>query len=241
MNALLLAAGKATRLGTLSERTPKCLVEVGGETMLDRLVMQLKEVGVERILVNTHHLANAVSSHIAWSSWRDQAAIVYEPELLGTLGTLKANADFFARDGGWILHADNYIPNGLVGLAESFQTRPVGVWGSLLAFHCDQPRNYGVATVDERGLLTGFFEKVLEPPTNLASAASLVLDASGIDFVKTLPDNLTDISRDLLPLLCNRISVNVTSDTIIDVGTPEGLAAARRASDSGTGDLHLQE
>ena len=59
LRALLLAAGLGTRL-PITETTPKCLVEVGGEPLLGRWLKQLEDVGCEAVLINTHYLAEQV-------------------------------------------------------------------------------------------------------------------------------------------------------------------------------------
>ena len=65
MKAFLLAAGLGTRLRPLTDHTPKCLVEVGGRALLDIWLDALAGVGVDEVLVNTHHLADQVEDHVA--------------------------------------------------------------------------------------------------------------------------------------------------------------------------------
>ena len=68
MQALILAAGMGRRLGELTKDNTKCMVEMGGERLIDRLARQLAAVGVSRIVVVTgykganlrRHLGNSV-------------------------------------------------------------------------------------------------------------------------------------------------------------------------------------
>ena len=228
MRALLLAAGKATRLGSLSQVTPKCLHPVDGEPLLDRIIRQLRDAGVEEIMINTHHLAQQVEAHVWSSEWREDVTLSYEPTLLGTLGTLRANADFLAAEGGWVVHADNLIIGPLSQLSADYFSRPSEAWGALLAFRTGSPESCGVVTMDRRQLMTGFFEKVREPPSNLASAATMILDERAVALARSQPVSATDLSRDFLPLLTGRLVVSVHSTPVIDIGTPEGLSKARR-------------
>ena len=55
MRALLLSAGKGTRLGNLSKNTPKCLIKINKITLIEQWINKLLEEGVTNILVNTHH------------------------------------------------------------------------------------------------------------------------------------------------------------------------------------------
>ena len=227
MRALLLAAGKATRLGDLSRTKPKCLHEIGGEVLLDRLVRQLAQVGVEEFLINTHHLADQVFEHVCAAPWASRATVVFEPSLLGTLGTVRANSDFLEGGDAWLLHADNFIHGDLVNLRRVYELRPPGVVGALLAFPTLNPQGCGVVTVDDNGNMTGFFEKVDNPPSRIASAATVVLDSAGVAYARALPNELTDLSRDLLPRLSGRLAVVVHPEPIVDIGTPDGLERAQ--------------
>ena len=60
---MILAAGRGTRLGALGRTTPKVLVEIGGQPLLARQLSYLAEAGVERVVVNAHHLAEQIIRH----------------------------------------------------------------------------------------------------------------------------------------------------------------------------------
>ena len=63
--AMVLAAGHGKRMRPLTETTPKPLLEVSGRPMLDHILDHLKRAGVERIVVNLHHLGEAIEDHLA--------------------------------------------------------------------------------------------------------------------------------------------------------------------------------
>ncbi|MGN0144891.1 MAG: NTP transferase domain-containing protein [Clostridium sp.] len=56
MRAILMAAGMGTRLRPLTEKTPKSLIEVNGVSLLERQIINLREIGVEEIIVVTGYL-----------------------------------------------------------------------------------------------------------------------------------------------------------------------------------------
>lgn len=230
MKALLLAAGKATRLGSLSATTPKCLQKVGEVALLDRIVCQLVEAGVSELLINVHHLADQVIDHIEQSSFADRTTIVAEERLLGTLGTLRANIDFFGCESGWVLHADNLLTTPLTPFRDAFVTRPEQAWGSVLAFVTEDPSACGVMLVDEQDIVTDFFEKVPSPPSDLASAATFIFDDRMMRLVESLPEDATDMSCDLLPRCIGRLQAFRYDGQVIDIGTPARLSQANALS-----------
>ena len=65
MKAVILAAGKGTRLGSMTTETPKCLVEIGGRPILDYQLAGLEAAGVDDIVVVAGYLADQVIAHAA--------------------------------------------------------------------------------------------------------------------------------------------------------------------------------
>ena len=53
MKAIILAAGRGSRMKDLTEEMPKCLLEVGGKALLDRQVESLKGAGIDEIAIVT--------------------------------------------------------------------------------------------------------------------------------------------------------------------------------------------
>src|SRR5262245_13258427 len=84
--AMVLAAGLGTRMRAFNGKLPKPLIQVGGKALIDYVLDRLAEQGVERAVVNVHHLADQIEHHIAR---RERPRIVISDErkeLLGTAG-----------------------------------------------------------------------------------------------------------------------------------------------------------
>jgi MurNAc alpha-1-phosphate uridylyltransferase len=124
---MVLAAGLGTRMRPFNGKVPKPLVQVGGKPLIDYVLDRLADAGVERAVVNVHHLADQIERHLA-KRQRPQIIISDERrELLGTSGgVVKAlpelgNAPFFHvnSDTIWI---DGVRPN-LQRLAGAFDPK----------------------------------------------------------------------------------------------------------------------
>jgi N-acetyl-alpha-D-muramate 1-phosphate uridylyltransferase len=123
--AIVLAAGLGTRMRPYNGHVPKPLVAIGGKSLIDYALDRLAEAGVERAVVNVHHLADAVEQHLAKRQHPPQIAISDErAELLGTGGGIAkalaqlGDAPFFLinSDTVWL---DGVKPN-IARLAEAF-------------------------------------------------------------------------------------------------------------------------
>ena len=98
MNALIFAAGLGTRLSHITKNKPKALVEVAGKPMLQHAIEKLVETGVNRIIVNVHHHAEAIKGFVGKLSYPNVDLIISDEsdELLETGGGLLKAAPLFA-------------------------------------------------------------------------------------------------------------------------------------------------
>ena len=80
--AMVMAAGKGTRMMPLTADRPKPLVKVAGTTLLDHVLDQLRSAGVGRIVVNVHYLPDQIEAHLAAHAADFDVAISDERDLL---------------------------------------------------------------------------------------------------------------------------------------------------------------
>ena len=107
MKAILLSAGYGTRLRPVTNKIPKCLIKINNQTLIDIWIKKLIDIGVNSILINTHHLHKKISKHINNSPYKKKIIIKYEKKLLNTGGTLIRNLNFFKDEDGLLIHSDN--------------------------------------------------------------------------------------------------------------------------------------
>lgn len=120
MKAMILAAGLGTRLGEITKTKPKCLVEVGGKSMIEHTLDALLRAGIKDVVINLFHLGEQVREYCSSLSCPG-LTLHFSPEnkLLGTGGGLLHAKDFFGEDEDVIVHnADIYSS---IDLGEMFR------------------------------------------------------------------------------------------------------------------------
>ena len=231
MRALLLAAGLGTRLRPITDTVPKCLVPIGGKPLLQIWLERLTEAGFGPFLINTHYLHEQVEEFIETSEFKNQVTLVYEPELLGTAGTLVKNVDFFQGEDGMVLHADNYCLADLAEFRQAHEKRPKGCQITMMTFKTEHPESCGIVYVDKNNVVREFYEKVQNPPGNLASAATFIFSKNAFNVIQEYPESMFDISLDVIPRFLGLIYSFEYSSHVIDIGTIDSLRKAIEYTD----------
>ena len=77
MTAIILAAGKGERLKPLTALTPKPLITVAGQTLLERNINCLAESGVKKIIVNGSRMGDQIESFLRYHYEQSNVSIEY--------------------------------------------------------------------------------------------------------------------------------------------------------------------
>ena len=228
MKAFLLAAGKGTRLRPLTYRIPKCLVPIRGVPLLDYWFDLFERHGIDEVLINLHHLADKVLNFLQLRRGElrkrnIKVITTYEPELLGSAGTIFANRSFVDPDEDFLIcNADNLTDADLSDLIGFHRSHEMPLTMGL--FEADEPRRCGIAELDEKGTIVSFEEKPQNPKTSLANAGIYVARCSIFDYIPCKTP--CDIGYDLLPKLVGNMKGRLIRGRLIDIGTPESYRIA---------------
>jgi len=130
-SAIVLAAGLGTRMRPYNGHIPKPLVAVGGKSLIDYGLDRLADAGVERAVVNVHHLAEAVERHLA-SRQKPRIVISDERgELLGTGGGIAKALPLLGDEPFFLVNSDTLWLDGVkpnfARLAEVFDAERMDV------------------------------------------------------------------------------------------------------------------
>ena len=223
MKAFLLAAGVGSRLRPITDTTPKCMLTIGGRPLLDTWLDAFSCAGVDEVLVNLHHLPDVVSRHITARTAPPTVRTFFEPELLGSAGTLLANRRWVEQEDFFLAcYADNLTDFDLRSLVDAHQEH--GTIATLTVFHSDRPSAGGVMELDATGRVTGFVEKPTEPVSDLTNAGMYAFRPCVIDEIDDIPPK--DIGYDLLPRLVGRAQAVLVEGYFRDIGTADAYQRA---------------
>jgi NDP-sugar pyrophosphorylase family protein len=218
MEAILLAGGKAERLGDVAAGRPKALVPVAGRPLAAYQVAALAGASVDHVIVSC---AAGVGAEFEreLAGLGPEVTVVEEPEPLGRGGGLRYAASARREEG------DVYALNGDELLALDF--------GALLARHRDAgaagtitvtqpPSSFGVVELDERDLVTGFDEAARIP--YWVSCGVYVL---GADAMTALPES-GDHETSTFPRLAQagKLAAFRYEGVWVTVNTPKDLRRA---------------
>jgi len=224
---VLLSAGFGARLKPVTDMVPKCLVPISGKPLLQYWLESLSRAGIEEFLINSHYLAEQVKLFVDSSPLKEQITLTYEPVLLGTLGSLAANQDFWHGEPVLVVHADNLCLVNWFEFFEAFNNRPDNCIGTMMLFESDNPSSCGIVQLDKQKRVIAFHEKVASPPSNLANGAVYLFDHHLANAISSLSVKCGDISLDLMPTLLGKLNSWKADGYFRDIGTPESLALAQ--------------
>ncbi len=123
--AMIMAAGKGTRMMPLTADRPKPLVAVAGTALLDHVLDHLRDAGVGQIVINAHYRASQVEDHMADHAADFKVAFSDERDLLlDTGGGLVRALPLIPDDPFICVNADNWWTND----GENAFTRLMAAW-----------------------------------------------------------------------------------------------------------------
>ena len=98
----------------------------------------------------------------------------------------------------------------------------------MLTFETDNPKTCGVVKIDRNNVVQEFYEKVNNPPSNLANGAIYAFGKDFINHLKNMDKKVFDISKDIIPSINGKIFSYKTCANFLDIGTPINFKKAQK-------------
>jgi dTDP-glucose pyrophosphorylase len=220
--AVFLAGGRGTRLGNLTENTPKPLLMVGDRPFLDHLIGEAIRFGIDRILLLCGYRARNIADHYAGRRFNGaKLEITVETEPAGTGGALR-HATGLLDDAFFLANGDSCFDINWLDLAA---WNPGTDWVGRMALRAIPPGGrYGRVMLDD-GRVTAFHAAApdMAGPMN---AGLYVLRRSVLDWVDQIPCSL---EQDVFPRLASAglLMGRVYDRFFLDIGVPDDFARSQ--------------
>ena len=202
MRAMVLAAGYGTRLGDLTEETPKPLLPLQGRPLVEYVISNLARHGFDEIAVNLHFMPAKLRAFLGdGSHWNVRIEYSEEPELLGTAGGLKKMAHFLRKEDAFLVHyGDILTDQDLTSMVDFHRKRQALV---TMLVHQRMGSN-SVVELDDQQRVVGFWERPDDATrrtlnSSWVNSAVCICDPLVLDLIPA--GTVCDLPRDIFPQL----------------------------------------
>jgi mannose-1-phosphate guanylyltransferase len=214
MKAMILAAGKGTRVRPLTYDLPKPMIPILGKPVMAYIVEHLVKCGVEEIMVNVSYLHEKIESYFgegaqygvrigySFEGYVTESGEVV-PEALGSAGGIKKIQEFghFFDDTTIVLCGDAIIDLDIQAAVTEHKRK--GALASVVVKEVpwEKVSEYGVVVTDQEGRILTFQEKPKREValSNFVSTGIYIFEPEAIDLIPS--GEVFDIGSQLFPLM----------------------------------------
>ena len=244
MKAMIMAAGVGSRLDPLTKDKPKPLVPIANKPVMDILLENLANIGINDVIANTYYLADKIINRYSNNNFDVNFNFIKEETLSGTAGGLKKCQFFFDENEDFVVLSADGLSNAdlLLGIETHKKSGAIATIG-IKQIPIEEVAHFGVVVTDENGFITEFQEKpnVNEAKSNFINTGIYIFNYKIFDFI---PENtFFDFAKDVFPKLLelNQINTFEIKDYWSDIGTLEQYKQSTNDLFSGFCDFNHSE
>ena len=161
MKAIIPVAGAGTKLRPHTYSQPKALIPLAGKTILSIIIDQLHEAGINDFIFIVGYLGEKIQDYVKAKYPHLNCHFVYQNERYGTGHAIDLTKEIVGTEEVFIVLGDT--------IAEYDVKQILNAPYSMLGVKkVDDPRNFGVAEIDEEGFISRVVEKPAIPKSNMA-------------------------------------------------------------------------
>lgn len=235
-NAVILAAGYGMRMVPINTEEPKGLLEVKGETLIERLISQLHEVGVQNIkvvvgfmkehyefLIDKYNVKLVVNSH--YKDWNNIYSLFLVKDDISDTYVLPCDVWFeknpfsTIEDESWYLFGEEQVPGSNWQVKNNEKVRFNSSKGNKMIglAYLNEMQGKNISKLLEKSIeekqYASFWEDVLENKKNFLLKGKLISDNSHAEInsyeqLLDLDSGSTHLKNDAIEIIENILKVN---------------------------------
>ena len=165
MKGLILSGGHGTRLRPLTYSQQKQLIPVANKPILFYALEDLIEAGAKEIGIIVGPNKEQVRATVESENWDAGINFIYQEEPKGLAHTILVAKEFL--DEPFVMYlGDNILREGIEKHAKKFEENKNDA--SIMLTEVENPRQFGIAKLNDDGTIKRLIEKPKDPPSNLA-------------------------------------------------------------------------
>ncbi len=161
MKAIIPVAGAGTKLRPHTYTQPKALIPLAGKTILSIIIDQLKEAGINDFIFIIGYLGEKIQDYVIQNYPELNCHFITQSERHGTGHAIELTKGIVGEDEVLIVLGDTIAEYDVREIIES----PYSMLGVKKV---DDPRNFGVAEIEDDGFISRVVEKPAIPKSNMA-------------------------------------------------------------------------
>ncbi|MFZ9660624.1 MAG: sugar phosphate nucleotidyltransferase [Chitinophagaceae bacterium] len=175
MKAIIPVAGAGTKLRPHTYTQPKALIPIAGKTVLSIIIKQLLDAGVKDFVLVVGYLGDKIQNYVLEHFPQLNFHFVHQNDRLGLGHAIYLSREYVGNDELLIVLGDT--------ICELDFPQFIAQSGSFLGVKkVDDPRNFGVAEINEEGVITHVVEKPQIPKSNMALVGLYKIDKTDMLF-----------------------------------------------------------
>jgi len=230
MRGLILAGGFGTRLRPLTYTGAKQLIPIANKPIIFYGIEALVETGIKEIGIVVGDTAQEVEDTVGnGERWGVNITYIPQEAPLGLAHAIKISKDFLGNEPFIMYLGDNLLKHGVGELIRLFQKNKPNAL--ILLTEVSNPQEFGVAIIDDKGVVKKLIEKPKEPPSNFALVGIYLFDKEifrAVEHIKPSWRDELEITDAIQWLLDNNFKVEsqIVKGWWKDTGKPDDIIEA---------------